>query len=190
MTTVAPTPQGPAPASVRVAIQDIARQGMPEVAFSFPRTYVVHAVNADKTLDLVSPPDPDGAGLPPLSHVAQWDQGGSLVTPKVGALVSVAYQGANPTVPVVVGFGPGEIDALSIAGGGLAVARVTDGAYGGRIYMQITVAVPPVYTLWYLPADSIVWAPVDTGPLPPVLPIQGTAISALITSGSGKVTSG
>lgn len=182
------TTQGPAPLTVRESIQTIAREGMPEVAFSAPQTYAVAKVNSDKTLDLVSPPD--SPALPPLASVAQWDQGGSLVTPKVGALVSVAYQGANPTVPVVVGFEPGEIDALSIAGGGLPVARVTDGAYGGRLYMQITLATPPVYTLWYLPADSIVWAPVDTGPIPPVTPIQGTAISALITSGSGKVTSG
>lgn len=89
--------------SMRNAIRRMTREDFPEIAFSFPRTYVVQNVRSDGRLDLIPPPD--APELPILPAVDQWLPGIRL-TPNVGDQVIVQFRDANPTRPGVVGAVP------------------------------------------------------------------------------------
>lgn len=125
--------QGPAPPTVRESIQAIAREGLPEVAFSYPRTYTIAGYTEDSSttptsilLDLVPPPNaPD---LPPLSKVPQWLLGGAQITPFVPAAASVehalgatqvlvVFRDADPTTPTVIAWGPGAVLRVDMGNG-------------------------------------------------------------------------
>lgn len=84
---------------VRTSVLRMVASAFPSLVYGHPRTYIVAAVNADGTLDLVPPPD--APHLPELRRVEQW----SVVelVPAKGTSVAVLFLDANPARPVVIG---------------------------------------------------------------------------------------
>lgn len=122
--------------TLREIVATIIAESFPQLAYGFPRSYVVTSVNADETLDLA--PALGTAGLRTLRRVGQWTLGGGLVKPTPGASVVVAFADADPAKPVVVGFGPGTPDELHLCGKTLGVARETDAVQAGPFAGVIT----------------------------------------------------
>lgn len=179
----------------------------PSLVYGYPRTYLVESANADGTCDLLPPPA--SPYLRELESVPQWNTGGLVVTPVVGAAVAVSFLDASPLAPVILGWAPGvplelvvdaddlldlgpSADAIELAGGGPAVARVGDTCDVGTLTVQTTT--PP------LPAGVLfTYAPPGVGV--PVAFIIGGAVVAIsdptvvplvaeIDSGSAVVTCG
>lgn len=137
----------------RASILRMVAEAFPVLVYGYPRTYVVAAVRADKTLDLEPPPD--ARYLPPLAAAEQWGLGGALVTPAQGAEVMVAFRDADPTRYAVVGFAPGtptkvaiDADAVELGAGERVAAAPGDEegkavAYGDTVQMFIGAAATP-----------------------------------------------
>ncbi len=152
----------------------------PSIFYGYPRTYVVDAVRSDKRLDLLPPPD--AQHLAELTNVEQWTMGGALLTPIRGALVTVHFRDANPTRPIVIGWGPGSTPTTtSIAGGGPAVARVGD--HAGRLAWDSVGS-----QLYYSSGEGSAYALVAPSAGPPIPLFVGTSVA--ITTGSTKAVSG
>ncbi len=135
----------------------------PQLFYGYPRTYIVATVRDDQRLDLVPPPD--APHLAELLNVEQWNLGGSLTLPAVGASVTVSFRDALPTRPIILGFAPAlpaeitldasdrirvgdSADEVEIAGGGreLAAPGTEIGqaiAYGDTVQMFIGLAQLP-----------------------------------------------
>ena len=201
--------------TVRESVIRIVANAFPSMLHAYARTYIVAAVRADKTLDLVPPID--APQLRELEAVEQWALAGTLATPVVGASVGVVFRDASKRRPVALLFGPGIPAALSIdagdalslgptshtvdvAGGGPAVARVGDNIVAGYLLYDST-----TFTLYYSPAlDVPVYGitisapglavvgvlPNPNTPLPPSPGTPGTPLPGRITSGSSIATCG
>lgn len=188
--------------TVRTHLLRIVANAFPSILYGYPRSYIVAATNADKTIDLVPPPT--SPELRELQHVPQWSLGGSLVTPLVGALVLVSFRDADDRQPVVLGWAPGvpsevlhdaadllelgpSATAIELAGGGPAVVRVGDAIAAGYLIQDAANHVHWRETL----LDAWAQLPLGTGPgQAPTpgdvgLPVVGTA-----TTGSSVVESG
>lgn len=204
--------------TVRESVIRIVANAFPSILHAYARTYIVAAVRADKTLDLVPPID--APQLRELEAVEQWALAGTLATPVVGASVGVVFRDANKRRPVALLFGPGIPAALSIdagdalslgptahtvdiAGGGPAVARVGDTIVAG--YLLFDAGAIPLPTLYYSPAvtptvygiaiaaTGLVVVGVLSNPASPAPPspgTPGTPITGRITSGSSIATCG
>lgn len=113
------------------AMARIVLAAAPGLAFTYPRSYRVVAVNADKTLDLEALTD--DPALPPLRAVEQWSLGGALVTPALGSEVLVLFRDANPTRPVMVACARAAAELVDFPLGSTAPADPVNLAPDGRV---------------------------------------------------------
>lgn len=148
-------------ARIRTQVLRWVAEAFPALVYGYPRTYVVAGVASDGRVELVPPPD--ARHLPELK-VEQWSVG--VTRPKAGDEVVVAFRDANPSRPVVIGWGFGStpatitVDADSV--------ELGEGATEGVARLGDTVAVmlpPAVFTgtVGGLPASGmVVYAPPQT----------------------------
>jgi hypothetical protein len=198
----------PTAPTLRDMVIRIVANAFPALVYGYPRTYIVAAVNADDTLDLVPPPT--SGYLRDLRSVPQWNTGGCIVTPELGAEVAVVFRDADETRPVVQSWAPGvpvelaadasdlvavgeSASAVELAGGGPAVARVGDTCDVGTLRVETTAfPLPPGVLFTYTPPGAL--------GIPTTFIVEGAVIAtsspttvalvAEIDSGSTVVTSG
>lgn len=196
----------PSAPTLRAMMIRIVANAFPALVYGYPRTYIVAAVNADDTLDLVPPPT--SGYLRDLRSVPQWNTGGLIVRPELGAEVCVTFRDADETRPVAQSWAPGvplglvadasdlvavgeSATAVELAGGGPAVARVGDTCDVGSLTVATTT--PPL-----APGVIITYTPPFGSPVSFILGGAIVAISnpttvplvAEIDSGSTVVSSG
>jgi hypothetical protein len=122
--------------------------------------------NADGTLEL----QPDDSRLPPYSNVPiRYGVPGVTATVPNGARALLTWAGGDPQKPIVVGWEPGTVLTIVLAGGSAGVGRVGDA-------VKVTI---PVNALTLAVSGATA-----TGPAAP-LDVTGT-----ITAGSAKVKAG
>jgi hypothetical protein len=192
----------PSAPTLRDMVIRIIANAFPALVYGYPRTYIVAAVNADDTLDLVPPPT--SGYLRDLRSVPQWNTGGLIVTPELGAEVVVVFRDADETRPVVQSWAPGvpvelaadasdlvavgeSASAVELAGGGPAVVRVGDAVAAGYLAQDTARGVYWRETL----LDA--WAPLPPGTGPGNAPVSGDVglpVVGAATAGSTVVTSG
>lgn len=169
--------------TIRSRILRMVLNGLPWLAYSYPRTYVVADRDGGGLLDLIPPPD--AGHLPELEAVEQWILGGSNVTSVPGTRCLVMFRDADKRRPVVVGFEQSTPVAVTIAGGGEGIARKEDAVHAGRLLLDGAV-------LYYRQTLIAPWVPVP-GPAMPGSPTNadaGTPLVGDITQGSTIATCG
>lgn len=129
--------------SIRASIRRMVAEAL---LYSVPRTYVVAVVRDDGRLDLVPPPD--ASYLPELEAAEQWSTGGAVVTPEVGAEVTVIFRDGDATRYVVAGWKPGTVDKIELADGDRVAAAPGDEegkgiAYGDTVQMFLGTGMTP-----------------------------------------------
>jgi hypothetical protein len=192
----------PSAPTLRDMVIRIVANAFPALVYGYPRTYIVAAANADDTLDLVPPPT--SGYLRDLRSVPQWNTGGCIVRPNLGAEVCVTFRDADETRPVVQSWAPGvpvelaadasdlvavgeSAAAVEIAGGGPAVVRVGDAIAAGYLAQDTARGVYWRETL----LDA--WTPLPPGTGPGNAPVSGDVglpVVGAATAGSDVVTSG
>lgn len=161
------------PRTIRKSIAGIVAAARPELAFSYPRTFLVRACDPATGACDVYPP-PDAPDLPPegIAAVPQWTMGGAIYFPPAGSSCIVVFRDALETRPVIVAFAP--------VAPGSAAASV--GNHAGRIVIDSTTGAH-----YYAPNESGAYSAIATyvGPTPPIPATPGTSI--IITTGSAVV---
>lgn len=174
--------------SLRASVVRIIESAFPHLAFTYPRTYVVNAVRADKRLDLVPPAD--APHLPELPGVEQWGLG--VVTPTVGTEVCVLFRDADERRPIVVPWGFGSVPDRVKVDAGTAI-ELGDPATRGAARLNDTVSAG---TWTFTPGVGLVtitYTPLSGTPT--VITLAATAFVATVVSGpmpftqNGEITS-
>ena len=192
----------PSAPTLRDMVIRIIANAFPALVYGYPRTYIVAAANADDTLDLVPPPT--SGYLRDLRSVPQWNTGGLIVRPNLGAEVVVAFRDADETRPVVQSWAPGvpvelaadasdlvavgeSAAAVELAGGGPAVVRVGDAVAVGYLTQNSANHIFWRETL----LDTWTQVPPGTGPGQSPTPGDvGLPVVGAASAGSTVVTSG
>lgn len=182
------------PQTLRAMLALIIGEEYPGLALAGPWTFrVTKVIVAEGATDGVrcNLEPVEGNRMQALPNVDQWPGvGGAVVVPQVGAECLVEFRDGSKDRPVIVAFKPLRIsggkpattqidaDAIKLAGGGPAVARVGD-SVGGGTFAAVGVAPGLPIQFVYTPPGGI-----------PLGASSTVTISAVVTSGSPKVTSG
>lgn len=156
--------------------------------FAIPYACAVISQNGDGTLEL----KPDSSAMPGLSNVPiRYGSPGVTATVSAGARCIVAFENADPSRPVVVGWDPtSPLILLNFGGGNQPVARVGDMAQGGGpgqlvyIFPTVPIATPggPI------PTGTPIIGYISFGSTPASL-VAGDPLYSVITSGADLVQS-
>lgn len=160
--------------------------------FAIPYACAVISQNGDGTLEL----KPDSSAMPGLSNVPiRYGSPGVTATVSAGARCIVAFENADPSKPVVVGWDPtSPLILLNFGGGTQPVARVGDLSQGAGpgTFCTITLTVPAPGTPAGLPFGSYITGYISFGatpPLPDVTGVTAAPLYSVITSGADLVQS-
>ena len=160
------------PRTIRKSIAGIIAAQRPELAFSYPRTYIVRACDTATGACDVYPPG-GASDLPDLAAVPQWLMGGAIYFPPAGSQCIVVFRDALETRPVIVAFEPAYVANPIAAVGNHAGSYVIDSVSGIH---------------YYAPNEVGTYSPIATCIGPPTNGTPGTTI--VITTGSSvmKIT--
>ncbi len=157
------------PRTISKSIASIAAKAHPELAFSFPRTFLVRSCDPATGACDVYPPA-GASDLSPLAAVPQWSLGGALYFPPAGSQCIIVFRDALETRPVIIAFEPAAVGNAAASVGNHAGRAVIDSISG---------------THYYAPNESGAYAPVATCIGAPLPATPGTSI--IITTGSAVV---